>query len=131
LKGSEDSRLYGNILVALDGSSCSDFAADAAISLADIGNASLTECHAYAARMHRTRFTDMEPGLPENYQGGSLDSLRHAHEGLIKEGMQLISDSYLDSLSCRAVDKGINYRGITPEGRNYTEVLNTAEEVWG
>lgn len=79
--------------------------------------------------MHRTRFADMEQGLPENYQGGNLDGLRHSHEGLINEGMQLISDSYLDPLSCRATNKGIDYRSITPEGRNYTEILDTAAEI--
>jgi nucleotide-binding universal stress UspA family protein len=121
--------IYSNILAALDGSSCSDLAADAALSLAGSKNAYLIGCHVYAARLHRTRFADMEPGLPDNYQGGNLDGLRYAHEGLIKEGLQLISNSYLDMLSRRAKDRGIRYKSITPEGRNYTEILNISAQL--
>ncbi len=121
--------MYKQIFVALDGSIHSDLAKDAALSLAEKGSSvHLIGCHAYAASLHRTRFGDMEPGLPEGYSGEGLVNLRRTHEGLIGEGLQLISDSYLEPLVKGAIDKGIEYECATPEGRNYIQILRAAGE---
>lgn len=121
--------MYKRIFIALDGSGCSDLARDAAISLAEkCDGVHLIGCHAYAARLHRTRFGDMEPGLPESYKGEGLIGLRKTHEGLIADGMQLISNSYLEPLARGAIDRGIAYESVTPEGRNYVQILRAAGE---
>jgi nucleotide-binding universal stress UspA family protein len=123
--------MYRQILVAHDGSSSSNFAVQAAFSLAErVNDSRLIGCHVYAARMHRTRFEDMEPGLPENYQEEErLDRLRNTHDGLISEGMVLISDAYLSPLARAARAQGIPYEGITPEGRNYVELLRVMRKI--
>ena len=117
--------MYENILVALDGSMLSDLAMDAALDLAEVYNKNpLTCCHVYAAKLHRTRFQDMEPGLPDKYQEEEhLEYLRGTHEDIITDGMQLISDAYLNPIIKKAEERGINYKGLTPEGRNYVELL--------
>ncbi len=68
----------------------------AAVALAAAEDGSrLIGCRVYAARMHRTRFEDMEPGPPEEYpEEGRLGSLRDTHD-LISEGMTLIPDACL------------------------------------
>ena len=126
--------MYRRILAALDGSDHSDLACKAAISLAEKGNTAekgevlLIGCHAYSAQLHRARFGDMEPGLPEAYRGDGLSELRKTHEGLITEGMKLISDVYLEALANASLTKGIAYKSVTPEGRNYVRILEAATE---
>ncbi len=122
--------MYKRILVALDGSICSNIALKTALALAERGNQThLIGCHVYAARMHRTRFEEMEPGLPESYQEEErLNYLRHAHDDIIGTGMKLISDAYLAPLIQKAEEKGLTYEGVTPEGRNYVELLRVIQE---
>jgi nucleotide-binding universal stress UspA family protein len=122
--------LYKLILVGLDGSRCSDLAVDSAISLASMENtARIIGCHVYSAKMHKSRFTDMETGLPEDYQGEGINYLRDAHNELIFSGLKLISESYLESLSNRCREIGIDYEGKTPEGRNYIQLLRLAGQM--
>ncbi len=121
--------MYKQIFAALDGSSHSDLAKGAALTLAEKCNGvHLIGCHVYAAGLHRRRFGDMEPGLPEGYSGEGLVNLRRTHEGLIGDGLRLISDSYLEPLVKGATDKGLAYECATPEGRNYIQILRAAEE---
>jgi nucleotide-binding universal stress UspA family protein len=122
--------LYERIMVALDGSPCSTLAAEAALALAKPGErVSLVGCHVYGARMHRVRFEEMERGLPEQYQEEErLNHLRHTHDCLITDGMQLVSDAYLASLARQAGERGIPLAGLTPEGRNYVELLKAVRE---
>lgn len=120
---------YKRIFAALDGSEHSDFAREAALSLAEkCSGSELIGCHAYAANLHRTRFGDMEPGLPAKYTGAGLDDLRKSHEELIADGMQIISDSYLEALARGALERKTVYRSMTPEGRNYVQILKAAKE---
>lgn len=122
--------MYYNILVALDGSELSNLARNAALDLAEFYNDNpLICCHVYAANMHRTRFEDMEPGLPDKYQEEErLEYLRSAHEDIITDGMQLISDAYLAPIVKEADKRGIKYNGSTPEGRNYVELLKVIQK---
>jgi nucleotide-binding universal stress UspA family protein len=121
---------YRRIVVALDGSPDSDRAADVALAFARNGTGSeLVGCHVYAARMHRTRFEQMEPGLPERYQEGErLSSLRNTHDDLISSGMQLISDAYLAPVALRAKESGVRFSPATREGRNYVQLLRLVRE---
>ena len=78
--------MYKHILVTLDGSQPSQFAGQAAIAFAEAIGSRITACHVYGAEYHRRRFTDMEPGLPSQYQNGqSLAHLRSTHDKLIHE----------------------------------------------
>ena len=59
---------YHNLMVAVDNSECSGCAIDLAIDLAKTAGAKLTGNHVYPARLHDTRFKQLEPGLPQRYQ---------------------------------------------------------------
>lgn len=122
--------MYKTTLVAVDGSYWSDCAVDAAMSIARLGSGSrIIGCHVYAARMHRIRFEDMEPGLPDKYQDEErLQSLRGSHDNLISHGMRLISEAYLGPPAARAREMGIAYQPMILEGRNYVELAKAARE---
>jgi nucleotide-binding universal stress UspA family protein len=122
--------MYHRILTALDGSEPSNHAAAAAINLAPASqDVQLFGCHVYAAAMHYTRFGEMEPGLPDQYQEeDKINHLRNTHDGLITEGMKTISDAYLEPLAQEARRQSISWEGITPEGRNYVELLRVIDQ---
>ncbi|MDD1717541.1 MAG: universal stress protein [Methanoregulaceae archaeon] len=115
---------YRRILVGIDGSEYSSHAAAATLSLAAAFHAEVIGCHVYAARLHESRFSEMEPGLPGEYQEPDrLKSLQKTHDTLISKGMKLISDAYLSPYARQASDLGIAWDSATPEGRNYVEML--------
>ena len=119
-----DDAMLRSILVAVDGSAYSGWAADAALALAADFGARITGIHVYAARLHERRFRDMEPGLPEEYREPAvLARQREVHGTLIEKGLRLISDSYLGALERRCLDAGIAFTGKTPEGKNYAELV--------
>lgn len=126
----EEQSMYAKIFVALDGSTCSDFAKEAAIALAEKSHkAELVGCHSYTARLHAIRFNEMEPGLPEKYQEPNrLLRLRDTHEEIIGTGMKLISDAFLDPLNQLAQTKHLLLKNITVEGRNYIELLKVIHD---
>ncbi len=118
--------MYHKILTGLDGSRWSNYALEAAVSIAHhIQSCQVIGCHVYAAELHRQRFEQMEPGLPEPYQAEEkLVGLRNTHESLISDGMLLISDSYLAPLVQMAQAQQVVVNGLTPEGKNYAVFLN-------
>lgn len=122
--------MYQQVFVGVDGSPCSDLAVDAALaSVSAAGTGRCTGCHVYAARMHRQRFEDMEPGLPKRYREEErLGSLRATHDDLISGGMALISDAYLTSLAGKAAARGVPFEPVTAEGRGYVEILRLIRE---
>ena len=122
--------MYERILVSLDGTPWSNMAMNAAVSLAkSFNDVTIIGCHVYGAQMHRTRFEQMEPGLPDRYQEEKeLTRLRGAHEDLITDGMQIISDAYLAPLYALTEKEGIQFKGATPEGRNYVEILKVSKK---
>jgi nucleotide-binding universal stress UspA family protein len=117
--------LYKNIIAALDGSLLSNFGLSAAVEIAKRSEkCHLIGCHVYASRLHRTRFEEMEPGLPDQYQEENrLNSLRETHEDLISEGMQLISDAYIAPLTQQAKSLNLSFEEATPEGHHYVKLL--------
>ena len=122
--------MYEKIFLALDGSIYSDMAIDAGISIGNNNASTLIGCHVYGAKLHKVRFNEMEPGLPDQYQEEEkLDYLRSTHDDLIKNGMNLISDAYLAPLIKKAQEKGLNFEGFAPEGRNYVEILRLIKDL--
>jgi nucleotide-binding universal stress UspA family protein len=123
--------MYKKILIALDGSIYSEMAIDIAIKVAENSDSCiLYGCHVYASKMHKFRFSEMETGLPERYQDPEkLSYLRNTHEDLITDGMQLISDAYLAPLVNKALEKDLKLEGITPEGRNYSKLLEIITKI--
>jgi len=123
--------LYSKIFTGLDGSYWSNLASIAAIQIAEkMDNPELVGCHVYAAELHRVRFEEMEPGLPEKYQEeGQLNHLRDTHESLITDGLELISDSYLAEFVKQAQRRGLQVCGTTPEGRNYARILDELKKI--
>jgi nucleotide-binding universal stress UspA family protein len=122
--------MYKRIIAALDGSPPSNLCLEAALDIAARSdNCQLTGCHVYASRLHRTRFEEMEEGLPERYQEEErLSRLRDTHEDLISEGMQLISDAYLAPLAQKAGAAHLCFNGLTPEGHHYVKLLQAMRE---
>jgi nucleotide-binding universal stress UspA family protein len=123
--------MYNKILIALDGSSYSEMAGDIALHIVESSKSStLYGCHVYASKMHKYRFIEMETGLPERYQEKErLNYLRNTHEDLITDGMQLISDAYLAPIANKALEKNLKVEGITPEGRNYSKLLEVIDRI--
>ena len=121
---------YKRIVVGVDGSTASRYASDAALAIAGGSpGAEVIGCHVHATRLHRTRFEEMEPGLPGRYhEEERLAALRSTHEDLIADGMDLISDAYLAPLAGAAADRGLRFEGLAPEGRNYVELLRVLRE---
>ncbi|MFX1497496.1 MAG: universal stress protein [Promethearchaeota archaeon] len=123
--------MYDKILIALDGSIYSDIAEDVALKIAKYSKSKvLYGCHVYGSKMHKYRFIEMETGLPERYQEEErLNYLRNTHEDLITDGMQLISDAYLAPIANKASEKNLKVQGITPEGRNYSKLLEVINKI--
>ena len=121
---------YARILVGLDGSACSQLAMQAALALAgQRPEVELIGCHVYAASLHRGRFAEMEPGLPDPYQQGErLHQLRHTHASLIEDGLQIISDAYLAPLLQAAQAHGVTCQTISRPGTHYATLLEVIEE---
>ncbi len=118
-----------NILLCLDNSDDSTAGIDLAIDIASSQSASLTGLHVYAARLHNERFRQMEGGLPEKYQvEEELRRQRDIHDDLITKGLEIISDSYMTVLQAKAAGAGLAPRGVSREGKNYSEILREAEQ---
>jgi nucleotide-binding universal stress UspA family protein len=121
--------MYDHILVALDGSEPSRFAGQTAIALAAATSARLTACHVYGADIHRRRFVEMEPGLPTKYQEQeTLNQLRTAHDRLMYEGFQALSEGYVEDFVKSSRDSGIVTEAIASEGRSYVGILHLIEK---
>lgn len=121
--------MYKNILVALDGSIPSRFAGEAAIRLSTALGCRITACHVYGIDIHRSRFSDMEPGLPRQYQEeNKLMYLRSSHSKLMSEGFRALSIGYVEQFvtDCRKLD--IPIESVAIEGRSYTGILQLAME---
>jgi nucleotide-binding universal stress UspA family protein len=97
---------------------------EAVLAIGSTHRGEVTGCHVYAARLHESRFIDMEKGLPARYQSESiLKRQREVHEGLIEKGLGIIADSYLDRFEAEARAKGVRTRRRNREGKNWVELL--------
>lgn len=121
--------MFQRILAALDNSPYSDSAMETAIAIAKAFSGEVTGCHVYAARLHETRFMDMEGGLPDRYQSEAiLKRQREIHESLIAKGLGIISDSYLDRFDKRCKEEGVTCFRKNREGKNFAELIKEVEE---
>lgn len=121
--------MFQKILAALDNSDYSDYGMELAVTLGRTYKAKVTGCHVYAARLHETRFLDMESGLPERYQSEEvLKKQRDIHDTLISKGLGIISDSYLDRFEKRCRATGVDFARKSREGKNFVEIIKEAEE---
>ncbi len=120
--------MYDQILVALDGSEASRHAGEAALALAGAAGDHVIACHIYGVDIHRRRFTDMEPGLPDRYQEEeTLTGLRTAHDRLIQEGFRALSAGYVEDFVASSRQAGINITSLAMEGRSYTGIIQIAK----
>src|SRR5271157_6526009 len=87
--------MYKSIFIGIDGSPHSEYVQDAALLLVEnTKKACIQACHIYTVGLHRMRFNEMEPGLPEQYQDEErLDILRKTHDDLIVNGPLTIRSS--------------------------------------
>lgn len=121
--------MYSRIVAAIDGSVCSSAGARTALVLARQLGSEVVFCHVYAAALHGSRFSQMETGLPAEFQDEEhLQELRSAHDGLILNGLRSLSQGYTESLVREAVEAGIAVRERSVEGRNYVKLLEVARE---
>lgn len=121
--------MFQKILAALDNSPYSDYGMKVAIAIANAYKAEVTGCHVYAARLHETRFMDMESGLPERYQSEAiLKRQRDIHENLISKGLGIISDSYLDRFEKKCQEAQVTCIRKNREGKNFVEMLKEIEQ---
>ena len=119
---------YRHIYVAVDNSPASNGAIEMAAMLGRASGARLTGCHVYAAGLHETRFQQMEEGLPERYQKeGEIKRQRKVHDSLIRRGLELIADSYLDVFQKRCEEAGVTFERHALEGKNYAVLLQDIE----
>lgn len=121
--------MYRNILIPVDNSEYSNHAVEAGITLASEFGSHLTGAHVYAARLHDSRFRQMEGVLPQRYQREDvLRKQRVIHDSLITRGLQLISDSYLQVLQEKCSRARVSWSGKIMEGKNFVEIVREAEE---
>ncbi len=112
-------------LVALDNSEYAGRALAEAIRLVDPADGVITGIHAYAAALHDRRFRQMEGGLPDRYrEEKEMERQRDVHDDLITRGLNIISDSYHDIGSGRCSEAGVEYRRLSPEGKNYRRIVD-------
>src|SRR3972149_599293 len=79
---------FKTILIPVDNSEHSNFAIDMGISIAKKFNSTLIGNHVYAARLHDQRFTQMESGLPPEYQEPQeLERQRNIHSREVSPGV--------------------------------------------
>jgi len=123
----QESELYRNILVALDSSDHANRGMAEAAALAALCDGSITASHVYAAKMHDTRFRQMEGGLPEQFrEEQELERQREVHDDLISRGLSIITDSYLDQAEKSSSALGIELTRCSLEGKNYRALVNEA-----
>jgi nucleotide-binding universal stress UspA family protein len=116
--------MYKHIMVPLDNSEYSNCAAELAVTLGQRFGASLTGSHVYAAKMHDYRFKQMEYTLPEEYQDErELERQRKIHDSLISMGLQLISDSYIDVMERKCLERGLAFERKMFDGRTFQPLV--------
>ena len=121
--------MYRTIYVPLDNSDHATLAGELALRLAQATGAEIVGSHVYAARLHDYRFKQMEYTLPEEYQDEvELDRQRKIHDSLISNGLQLISDSYLDTLAARCQEAGVPFTPKTFDGKNWEVLVRDIQE---
>ena len=120
--------MYKKIHVPVDNSDYSNQAVRHAVALGAALGAKLVGSHVYAAKMHDYRFRQMEYTLPEEYlEETELDRQRKIHDSLITTGLQLISDSYLESMRSQCQARGLEFEARMMDGKHHVEIVRDIE----
>src|SRR5690606_1728621 len=115
---------YDTVLVPVDNSPYSNQAVEKAVGIGRVLGSHIVGCHVYAARMHDYRFKQMEYTLPEEYlEEQELERQRKIHDSLIKMGLELISDCYLEELDNKCQQVGIECTRKMMDGKHSTELI--------
>src|SRR5712692_2996079 len=117
--------MYREIFAPVDNSQYADWAVDRAIEICRRSSGRLPSNHVDAARLHDVRFSQLETGLPAQFQTpDEIKKQRKIHDKLIEKGLQLIADSFLDQLGKRCNAAGVALTRQLLEGINYEEIVN-------
>ena len=121
--------MYKKIYVPVDNSAHSNRAIESAVRVGKAFSAELVGCHVYAAKMHDYRFKQMEYSLPEEYlEENELERQRKIHDSLITMGLELISDSYLESMKQLCAREELPFEGRMIDGKHHVEIRRDLEE---
>ncbi len=116
--------MYQEILIAIDNSEYSHYCTDIGISIAERLDSHLIGSHVFSAGLHDRRFKDMEIGLPGHYREEErLKKSRVVHNSLIQDGLQSISNAYLDLVEKKCIEAGISFKRRLIEGKNWLEII--------
>ncbi len=120
--------MFKKIYVPVDNSDHSDSSVDFSVKFAKRFASQLIGSHVYAAKMHDVRFKQMEYTLPEEYQDEvELEKQRRIHDTLITMGLQLISDSYLETMKKKCLENDIPFEGRMPEGKHFIKLVEDVQ----
>jgi nucleotide-binding universal stress UspA family protein len=121
--------MYEKIYVPVDNSAHSNRAIESALRVGKAFRSKLVGCHVYAAKMHDYRFKQMEYSLPEEYlEENELERQRKIHDSLITLGLELISDSYLESMKQLCVKEDLPFEGRMIDGKHHVEIRRDLEQ---
>ena len=121
--------MYKTIYVPVDNSDYSNQAISSALELGKAFDSKLVGCHVYAASMHDYRFKQMEYTLPEEYlEETELERQRRIHDSLITMGLELISESYLESMRKACDGQGIEFEPKMMDGKHHVEIVKDIKE---
>src|SRR4029078_4418370 len=114
--------MYKSIYVPVDNSDHSNRAVACALDLGKAYSAKLVAVHVYAAKLHDSRFRQMEYTLPEEYiDEVELERQRKIHDSLITMGLKLISDRYLDGMARRCTASSLAFEPRLMERHQHTD----------
>lgn len=115
---------YTRIYVGLDSSEPSNEAMTLAMDMGKREGAHMVGSHVYAAKMHDNRFRAMEGGLPEEFQKEKeLNRQRKIHDSLITKGLELITDSYLETMAAACKAEALPFTAVSLEGKNWKAMV--------
>ncbi|MGE4606122.1 MAG: universal stress protein, partial [Myxococcota bacterium] len=120
--------MYKKIYVPVDNSTHSNQAIEFAVRVGKAFGSELVGCHVYAAKMHDYRFKQMEYSLPEEYlEENELERQRKIHDSLITLGLELISDSYVESMKQLCKNEDLPFEGRMIDGKHHVEIRRDLE----
>jgi nucleotide-binding universal stress UspA family protein len=115
--------MYKKIYVPVDNSAHSNRAIESAVRIGKAFDSEMVGCHVYAAKMHDYRFKQMEFSLPEEYlEENELERQRKIHDSLITMGLELISDSYVESMKQLCAKEELPFEGRMIDGKHHVEI---------
>ena len=121
--------MYKKIYVPVDNSAHSNRAIESAVRVGKASGSEMVGCHVYAAKMHDYRFKQMEYSLPEEYlEENELERQRKIHDSLITLGLELISDSYVESMKQLCKNEDLPFEGRMIDGKHHVEITRDLDQ---